>query len=227
MLEHVTCRQNKSALIISLEMAKEELGERLIGSIGGINTRALKSGNLDTTGVLNDLDRIAEAQQQLTEATLYIEDDMSMTSTKIRAMARRIQASVGLDLVVVDYIQLMDGTGANGNERVGAISRGLKKLAKSLRVPVIVLSQMSRRVEIEGRDRPMLSDLRDSGNVEQDADKVFFLVRAENAPGRAILMLAKHRQGPEGDVPLRFNAEYTRFEPGEWIDFKEDDAYDE
>lgn len=223
-LEDIVIRQGKSALMISLEMGKEELAERLIGSIGGVNTRLLKSGKLSDQGIPNDMERITDAVKRLESAKLAIEDDMSIGAAQLRAIAHRIKARQGLDIVVVDYLQLMDGPGGNNNERVGALSRGLKLLAKSLGVPVLVLSQMSRRFEIEGRDRPQLSDLRDAGGIEQDADKVMFLLRdTDNAPERALLILAKHRQGPTGDIPLHFDEEYTHFSQGSFAEFVEDE----
>lgn len=223
-LSDIVLRQGKSGLMFSLEMGKEELAERMIGSLGGVNTRLLKSGKLSEHGIPNDIERIEDAVKRLQSAKLVIEDDMSMRTPQMRALAHRVKQQQGLDIVVVDYLQLMDGPERNENERISAISRGLKRLAKTLHVPVLVLSQMSRRFEVEGRDRPQLSDLRGSGGIEQDADKVMFLLRdPDNDPAQALLILAKHRQGPIGDIPLTFEDEYTQFIQGSWEEYVMDE----
>ena len=172
-----------------------------------------------------DFARIAPAMNDLSEAPIYIDDTPNITSMELRTKARRLQAEAGLDLVVVDYLQLMQATttnrDANRVQEVSEISRGLKALARELAVPVIALSQLSRQPEMRESKEPRLSDLRESGAIEQDADLVIFLWREkdkageeqQDADGEVInIKLAKHRNGPTGDIQLWFKKSQTRFQ---------------
>jgi replicative DNA helicase len=177
------------------------------------------------SGFLEELDfaRIAPAMNALSEAPMYIDDTPSISTMELRTKARRLQAESGLDLVIVDYLQLMQATttsrDANRVQEVSEISRGLKALARELSVPVIALSQLSRQPEMRESHEPRLSDLRESGAIEQDADLVIFLWRDKDRPGEEgdqdgeviKLKLAKHRNGPTGEVDLWFKKKQTRF----------------
>jgi replicative DNA helicase len=162
--------------------------------------------------------RIIDAAGRLSDAPLFIDDTANLSVLEARAKARRIQAEHRLELVVIDYLQLMQGRwrAENRQQEISEISRSLKALAKELNVPVVALSQLSRAVESRGEAAlPRLSDLRESGALEQDADLIMFLARKENAPdteGTTDLVIGKHRNGPTGRLELVFNAEYTRFD---------------
>jgi replicative DNA helicase len=174
--EHVAVQEKKSVGIFSLEMSKEQLVDRLISSMGRVDSWKLRNGQLTE----EDMSSLIQAQAQLAEANLFIDDSAMATVMEVRAKARRLQAEHGLDLLVIDYLQLMQGSTRNQENRVqevSEISRSLKALAKELNCPVIALSQLSRAVEARNDKRPMLSDLRESGSIEQDADVVMFLYR--------------------------------------------------
>jgi replicative DNA helicase len=217
--EHAAVRDARSVGIFSLEMSKEQLVLRLLSSVGDIDSQRLR------TGFLEDLDfnRVANAMTQLSEARIYIDDTPNISTMELRTKARRLQAEAGLDLVIVDYLQLMQATtttrDANRVQEVSEISRGLKALARELSVPVIALSQLSRQPEMRESKEPRLSDLRESGAIEQDADLVMFLWREkergqEEADGdveEINLHLAKHRNGPTGRLKLMFKKRQTRF----------------
>jgi replicative DNA helicase len=222
--EHASVRLGKTVGVFSLEMSKDQLILRLISSVAGIDSKRLRSGYLEEL----DFARIAPAMQDLSEAPMFIDDTPSISTMELRTKARRLQAERGLDLVIVDYLQLMIGTSSNRDanrvQEVSEISRGLKALARELKVPVIALSQLSRQPEIRGDNEPRLSDLRESGAIEQDADLVLFLSkeqRDKNKDGDAEevssdgeivkLHLAKHRNGPTGNVKLWFKKSQTRF----------------
>jgi len=172
------------------------------------------------TGRVNDdqWSSITEASTRLLDLPILLDDTPAVTCTQIRARCRQIKRQHGLALIVVDYLQLMRGDGDNRTQEVGSISRGLKNLAKELAVPVIALSQLSRQVEGRNDKRPLMSDLRDSGEIEQDADFIALLYRDEvynkNTPakGTAELLVRKHRNGPVGDIRLWFREELMRFE---------------
>jgi replicative DNA helicase len=218
--EHAAVREKRTVGVFSLEMSKEQLVLRLLSSVANIDSKRLRSGFLEEM----DFARIAPAMNDLSEAALYIDDTPNITSMELRTKARRLQAESGLDLVVVDYLQLMQATttnrDANRVQEVSEISRGLKALARELSVPVIALSQLSRQPEMRESKEPRLSDLRESGAIEQDADIVIFLYREkERAPddvdidGEVInCKLAKHRNGPTGDTQLWFRKSQTRFQ---------------
>src|SRR5688572_26163468 len=218
--EHAAVREKKSVGVFSLEMSKEQLVLRLLSSVANIDSQRLRSGFLEEL----DFARIAPAMNDLSEASLYIDDTPNITSMELRTKARRLQAESGLDLVIVDYLQLMQATttnrDANRVQEVSEISRGLKALARELRVPVIALSQLSRQPEMRESKEPRLSDLRESGAIEQDADLVMFLWRDkersgpedQETDGEVInLKLAKHRNGPTGEIQLWFKKRQTRF----------------
>jgi replicative DNA helicase len=199
-------------------MSKEQLVLRLLSSVGNIDSQRLRSGFLDEM----DFVGVSKAMTGLSEAPIYIDDTPNISTMELRTKARRLQAEVGLDLVIVDYLQLMQASStsrdANRVQEVSEISRGLKALARELRVPVIAVSQLSRQPEMRESKEPRLSDLRESGAIEQDADLVVFLWREKDrgedadADGEVVkLRLAKHRNGPTGEVNLWFKKSQTRF----------------
>ena len=209
----------RSVGIFSLEMSKEQLVLRLLSSVGGIDSQRLRTGFLDEM----DFVGVSKAMTALSEAPIYIDDTPNISTMELRTKARRLQAEVGLDLVIVDYLQLMQSStttkDANRVQEVSEISRGLKALARELKVPVIALSQLSRQPEARTTPEPRLSDLRESGALEQDSDLVIFLWREKerssedhDADGEVVkLRLAKHRNGPTGEIDLWFKKSQTRF----------------
>jgi replicative DNA helicase len=219
MAEHAAVRDGKSVGVFSLEMSKEQLVLRLLSSVGDIDSQRLRTGFLEDM----DFNRVANAMTSLSEARIYIDDTPNISTMELRTKARRLQAEAGLDLVIVDYLQLMQASttsrDANRVQEVSEISRGLKALAREIGVPVIALSQLSRQPEMRESKEPRLSDLRESGAIEQDADLVMFLWREkdraqeeEAAEVEEInLHLAKHRNGPTGRVKLMFRKRQTRF----------------
>ncbi len=214
---HVAVNENKPVAFFSLEMSKEQLAMRLLSSIGGVNSQRLRTGDLTEEEWNNSI----SAADQLSSAPLFIDETPSIGIMELRSKARRIKADHGLALIVVDYLQLMQGRGTkNGDNRqqeIAEISRSLKALARELAVPVIALSQLSRSVESRTIKRPMLSDLRESGSLEQDADIVMFLYREDyydaETENKNItdVIIAKHRNGPVDTVRLFFHKEFTRF----------------
>jgi replicative DNA helicase len=201
--------------IFSLEMSREQLVQRLIAMHTGINMQKLRTGSM----LDHDLEQVIEAMGVLSSVPFYIEDTAGLSIMEVRSKARRLQAQVGIDLIVVDYLQLMQGRRTDNRvQEVSEISRGLKALARELNVPVIAISQLSRAVEGRTNHVPMLSDLRESGSIEQDADLVMFIYREElydkesDKKGIAEIHLAKHRNGPLGVIPLRFDALTTQFQ---------------
>jgi replicative DNA helicase len=213
--QNVAVRDGRPALIFSLEMSKEQLVQRLLCAEARVDSQGVRTGFLQPA----DWKRIVDAAGRLAEAPLYIDDTANLAVLEARAKARRLKAEHGLSLVVIDYLQLMQGRwrSENRQQEISEISRSLKALAKELDVPVVALSQLSRAVETRGDGSPRLSDLRESGALEQDADLIMFLYRKEAAPdgepGLTDLLIRKHRNGPTGDLKLVFKAEYTRFEP--------------
>jgi replicative DNA helicase len=217
--EHAAVHDKKSVGVFSLEMSKEQLVLRLLSSVANIDSQRLRSGFLEEL----DFARIAPAMNALSEAPIYIDDTPNITTMELRTKARRLQAESGLDLVIVDYLQLMQSStttrDANRVQEVSEISRGLKALARELKVPVVALSQLSRQPEMRESREPRLSDLRESGSIEQDADLVMFLWREkdrgaedQSAEGEVIkLKLSKHRNGPTGEIDLWFKKAQTRF----------------
>src|SRR5690606_1874647 len=178
------------------------------------DSHRLRLGQLDD----NEWDRVSRAFGRLSEAQIYIDDSANASIMDVRSKCRRLQAEKGLDLVVIDYLQLMSGRRSDNRvQEISEISRGLKGLARELNIPVIALSQLSRAVESRSDHRPMLSDLRESGSIEQDADIVMFIYRDEyydensDKKGIAELIIAKHRNGPVGSINLRFFNRTARF----------------
>ena len=206
----------KSAAIFSMEMSAESLTLRMISSLGRINQSNLRSGRLQE----EDWPRIDSAMTQLSNAKIFVDETPALTPTEIRARARRLKRERGLDLIVVDYLQLMQvaGTKENRATEISEISRSLKALAKELKVPIIALSQLNRGVEQRVEKKPVMSDLRESGAIEQDSDLILLIYREEvydkntTRKGIADIIIAKQRNGPTGDLQLTFLGEYTKFE---------------
>jgi replicative DNA helicase len=215
--QHAAVRENLKVAIFSLEMSREQLALRLLSAETGINPRPLQTGFVDET----DWSKIATVMNDMATAPMWIDDSAALSVMELRTKARRLEAEQqGLDLIVVDYLQLMQSSTPNKDnnrvQEVSDISRGLKALARELKVPVLALSQLSRNVEQRGSAEPRLSDLRESGSLEQDADVVVFLYRdGEQNPESEVELIkakvAKHRNGPIGEVPLQFRKENTRF----------------
>ncbi len=215
--QHAAVREKKRVAVFSLEMSKEQLALRLLSAETGINPRPLQTGFVDET----DWSKIAMVMNDMATATMWIDDSPALSVMELRTKARRLEAEQrGLDLVVVDYLQLMQASTSNKDsnrvQEVSEISRGLKQLARELKVPVLALSQLSRGVEQRGTAEPRLSDLRESGSIEQDSDVVIFLYRdGEQNPDSEVELIkakvAKHRNGPIGEVPLQFRKSNTRF----------------
>jgi len=214
--ENAAIGRGVPAAIFSMEMASEQLTLRMISSLGRVNQGHLRTGQCSD----EDWSRINGAIAQLSEAPLYIDETPALTPTEVRARARRLKRERGLGLIVVDYLQLMQvsGTKENRATEISEISRGLKALAKELAVPVIALSQLNRSVEQRTEKKPVMSDLRESGAIEQDADVIMMIYREEvyepntTRKGIADVIIAKQRNGPVGEVHLTFLGEYTRFE---------------
>lgn len=199
----------------SLEMSKEQLVQRILASEAGIETSYLRSGRISQT----QWEPLSRAIDKLSDIPIFIDDTANITITQMRSQARRLQAEQGteLGLIVIDYLQLMEGAGDNRVQELSRITRSLKGLARELCVPVIALSQLSRGVEARTNKRPMLSDLRESGSIEQDADLVVMLYRDDyynpDSPDRGIaeVIIAKHRNGPTGNIKLLFDPQFTKF----------------
>ncbi len=211
-IEHAALRAGKTCAIFSLEMSELQVVQRLISMVAEIDGNRIRRGRLS----LPELQAISDASGQLQQAAIYVEESSRLTVTDILAKSRRLQAERGkLDLIVIDYLQLIEGVGDDDNrvQEVAKISRALKAIARELEVPVVALSQLSRQIETRGTE-PMLSDLRESGALEADADLVMFLWQKDQQDrkdGVVRLKLAKHRNGPTADIDLHFEAELTRF----------------
>lgn len=202
--------------VFSMEMSREQLAFRMISSLGRVDQGHLRTGNFGD----EEWSRINTAIHMMKNAPIYIDDTGALTPTEVRARARRLKREHGLDLIVLDYLQLMQVAGNKENRatEISEISRSLKALAKELAVPVIALSQLNRSVEQRTDKRPVMSDLRESGAIEQDADLIMMIYREEvydsNTPRKGIadIIIAKQRNGPIGDLPLTFLGKYTKFE---------------
>ncbi len=214
--QHVGTKVKKPVLIFSLEMSKEQLVDRFLASESGINSWNLRTGNLTD----EDFERLGHAMGTLGEAPILIDDTAGINSLEMRTKARRENQKQELGLIVVDYLQLMIGSGKTGDNRVqeiSEISRGLKLLGRELNVPVLALSQLSRSVESRSPQIPQLSDLRESGSIEQDADVVLFIYREEyyhpetERQGIADILIQKHRNGETGRIELYFDGPRTQF----------------
>lgn len=213
--QNVGVKSNKPVLVFSLEMSKEQLVDRMLASEAGVNSWNLRTGNMTDA----DFERIGHAMGSLSEAQIFIDDTPGITVSDLRTKARREAHKHELGLIIVDYLQLMSGGAKFGGsdnrvQEVSAISRGLKEVARELSVPVLALSQLSRSVESRSPQIPQLSDLRESGSIEQDADVVMFLYRDDyynpetsEKPNILDIIIAKHRNGPTGKVELYFDRE--------------------
>ncbi|MCL2854994.1 MAG: replicative DNA helicase [Defluviitaleaceae bacterium] len=214
-VSNAALREKKHCAIFSLEMSKESLANRFIASEAKVDAGKLRTGQLDT----EDWDSIVNALPILSSAPIYIDDTPGITVAQMRSKCRKLKLEHGLDLIVVDYIQLMSGGGRNENrqQEISEISRSLKALAREMDAPVIALSQLSRSPESRSDRRPILSDLRESGAIEQDADLVMFIYRDEyynpetEKPGIAEVIVAKQRNGATGTVELGYQGNYVRF----------------
>ncbi|WPB55112.1 replicative DNA helicase [Xylophilus sp. GOD-11R] len=217
--EHVALNEGLPVAVFSMEMGAAQLAVRIVGSIGRIDQGHLRTGKLSD----DEWPRLTEAIERLRTVSLHIDETPGLTPSELRANARRLARQCGkLGLIVVDYLQLMSGSNASGSDNrateLGEISRGLKMLAKELQCPVIALSQLNRSVEQRTDKRPMMSDLRESGAIEQDADIIMFIYRDDyynkdsKEPGVAEVIIGKQRNGPTGTVKLAFLKPLTRFE---------------
>ena len=217
--EHVALHEGLPVAVFSMEMGAAQLAVRIVGSIGRIDQSHLRTGKLTD----EEWPRLTEAIEKLRNISLHIDESAGLTSSELRANARRLARQCGkLGLIVVDYLQLMSGSSSSDENRateLGEISRGLKMLAKELKCPVVALSQLNRSVETRPDKRPMMSDLRESGAIEQDADIIMFIYRDEyytkdacKEPGVAEVIIAKQRNGPTGVVKLAFLKPITKFE---------------
>lgn len=213
---NVATKENKSVLFFSLEMSKEQLVDRMLADASGVDAWNIRTGNLSDA----DFEKLSHAMGEMAEAPIYIDDTPGVTVLEMRTKARREAHTHPLGLIIVDYLQLMQGSGrSDGNrvQEVSEISRGLKLIARELNVPVIALSQLSRSVETRNPQIPQLSDLRESGSIEQDADIVAFIYREAyynpetDRQNITDLIIAKHRNGPVGKVELYFHPERLRF----------------
>lgn len=204
----------KPIAIFSLEMSKEEIVQRILSSVGKVDSMKLRSGQLGPLW-----QKVVDAAGKMYKAPIYIDDSPVVTVTDIRAKARRLKRRRGLSLVVVDYLQLMQAsTRENRQQEISEITRNLKNLARELEVPIIAVSQLNRSLEAREDKRPRLSDLRESGSIEQDADVVMFIYRHEyyhpeeqEKRGIAEIIIAKHRAGSTGPIDMTFQPEFTRF----------------
>ena len=225
--ENVAVNEGLPVAVFSMEMGASQLALRMVGSIGRINQQNLRTGRLSD----DEWSRLSETVEKLRSANVFIDETPGLSPNELRARARRLARQFGgtLGLIIVDYLQLMSGSGGNEENRatvIGEISRGLKALAKELQCPVIALSQLNRSVETRPDKRPMMSDLRESGAIEQDADVIMFIYRDEyynkesKIPGTAEIIIGKQRNGPVGSVHLAFLKANTRFEnlaPGTYV----------
>ena len=222
--QNVAIKENVPVCIFSLEMSASQLVQRMLCSYAEVDAQRLKTGNM----LQQDLEKLAMAMNDFSQAPIYIDDTSGCTLTDIRTKCRRLKTQQkDLGLIVIDYLQLMEGGGKDDRlQQISAISRGLKILAKELDVPIITLSQLSRAVEGRNDKRPMLSDLRESGSIEQDADIVIFIYREDyynkgeteeeenvkaSSKGLSEIIIAKHRNGPVGTVKLLFQGNITKF----------------
>lgn len=219
MLRHVAVKGKMPAAMFSLEMSKDQLIDRLLSSQAEVDLWKLRTGKLEDDGEYNDFQRLGEAFGVLSDAPIFIDDSGVANIMEIRTLARRLQMEHDIKLIVVDYLQLMEGrrAGEGRVQEIAEISRSLKGLARELNIPVLALSQLSRAVESRSPQIPKLSDLRESGSIEQDADVVLFIYREDREKkdtekkSIADILIAKHRNGPLGKVPLYFNEKTVSF----------------
>lgn len=212
---NVAAKENQAVLFFSLEMSKEQLVDRMLADASGVDAWNIRTGNLSD----EDFEKLSHAMGEMAEAPIFIDDQPGLTVLEMRTKARRQAHNQPLGLIIIDYLQLMQGSRSDGNrvQEVSEISRGLKLIARELNVPVIALSQLSRSVETRSPQIPQLSDLRESGSIEQDADIVAFIYREAyynpetERQNVTDLIIAKHRNGPVGKVELYFHPERLRF----------------
>lgn len=216
LVEHICIRDKQPTAVFSMEMPGEQLAIRMISSLGRVDQKRLRTGELQEA----DWPRVTSSVAIMSDAPLFIDDTPALSPAELRARCRRLQREHGLGLIVVDYLQLMQVTGTKENRtnEISEISRGLKTLAKELNVPVIALSQLNRSLEQRPNKRPMMSDLRESGGIEQDADVIVFIYRDEvynketDRKGVAEVIIGKQRNGPIGTCETAFIGQFTRFE---------------
>jgi replicative DNA helicase len=226
--------KKKNVLFFSLEMSSEQLATRILSEISKISSEGIRTGNLSK----NEFEKLIKSSENLKDLSLFIDDSPALTISSIRTRSRRLKRKQGLDLIIIDYLQLLSGESRNLNDNrvkeISDITRGLKAIAKELNIPIVALSQLSRKVEDREEKRPQLADLRESGSIEQDADLVVFLYREEYYLARteppegtekhimwtskmekvhniAEAIVAKHRHGPISRVKLHFSAANTKF----------------
>jgi replicative DNA helicase len=227
MAENAAVGEQKHVAIFSMEMPGEQLAMRMLSSLGRINGHKVRTGKLDD----DDWPRLMSAMTMLSEAPIYIDDTPGLSPMELRARSRRLKREHGLDLIIVDYLQLMQSgdSAENRATEISAITRAMKNLAKELNVPVIAMSQLNRSLEQRNDKRPIMSDLRESGAIEQDADVILFIYRDEvyhedsQDKGTAEIIIGKQRNGPTGTIRLTFLGEYTKFE--NYIHAGFDEAY--
>ena len=213
---NVSIRKNITTAIFSMEMSEEQIANRLMCSHAYIDSQKLTSMNMEP----DDWNNLARTAGEISQAPIYISDKTNVSVMELRTQCRKLKKEKDLGLIIIDYLQLMNGGGRSESrqQEISNISRSLKNLAIELNIPIIALSQLSRAVEQRPNHRPMLSDLRESGAIEQDADVVCFLYRDEyynpetEKPGQAELIIAKNRKGSVGTVELMWLGQYTKFE---------------
>ena len=215
-VRHVAMKKKRPCMVFSLEMSKEQLVNRMLSMESDINSQKLRTGELGDA----DWEQLVQAVMEVSNAPLTIDDTPGITVTELRSKCRKVKLEKGLDLIVIDYLQLMSSSNKrseNRQQEVSEISRNLKALAREMECPVIALSQLSRAPDQRPDHRPQLSDLRESGSIEQDADVVMFIYRDERYnpdtehPGEAELIVAKQRNGPTGTVNLVWKEDTTKF----------------
>ena len=218
-MRNVSVKSKQPVAMFSLEMSKDQLVDRMLSSEAEVDLWKLRTGKLSDEGEYSDFQRLGDAMGLLSEAPIFIDDSGAANIMQIRAMARRLQAEQELGLIIVDYLQLMESRNSSDNrvQEISEISRSLKQLARELGVPILALSQLSRAVESRSPQIPRLSDLRESGSIEQDADVVLFIYREDkenpetNKKNIAEIHIAKHRNGPVGKADLYFNERSVKF----------------
>jgi replicative DNA helicase len=224
-VEHAAIKDRLSVVVFSMEMPGEQLAIRLMSSLGHIDQHRIRTGKLTD----DDWPRLTSAVQMLSDTKLFIDDTPALAPGEVRARCRRIAREHGLDMVVLDYLQLMQvaGTKENRATEISEISRAMKALAKELNVPVVALSQLNRSLESRTDKRPVMSDLRESGAIEQDADVIVFIYRDEvynqdsDQKGIAEIIIAKQRNGPIGTIKLTFRGQFTRFDNLAYGDYQQ------
>ena len=225
-VEEAAIQGRLSVAVFSMEMPSEQLAMRMLSSLGRIDQQKVRTGRLDP----EDWPRLTSPLAMLNDTNIYIVDDSTLNPTELRARCRRLKREQELDLVVIDYLQLMHvpGTSENRATEISEISRSLKALAREMKVPVVACSQLNRSLELRGNKRPVMSDLRESGAIEQDADLILFIYRDEvydeesKDKGKAEIIIGKQRNGPIGKVDLAFLGRYARFEDFTRTDYSGD-----